>query len=124
MYSFPSYNNQVFILPCLPRSLCIKVDVLLGQPLRLGAMAEEGGLDLSGVRLLVLDEADKLFGLGFTEQIDAVVAACSNKNIVRALFSATLPEGVEALARSVLQDPLRVTVGERNTGGWDWYEFG
>ena len=102
--------------PCL--CLPAQVDVLLAQPLRLGAMAEEGRLDLSGVRLLVLDEADKLFDLGFTRQVDAVVAACSHRAVVRALFSATLPEAVEALARSVLRDPLRITVGERNTGGW------
>lgn len=47
-----------------------------------------------------------------------MVAACTHRGCVRALFSATLPETVEQLARSVLQDPLRVTVGERNTGGW------
>lgn len=51
-----------------------------------------------------------------TQQIDTVVAACTHKDCVRALFSATLPEAVEGLARSVLKDPLRVTVGERNTG--------
>jgi hypothetical protein len=45
------------------------VDVLMAQPLRLGAMAEEGKVDLSSVRLLVLDEADKLFDMGFTEQV-------------------------------------------------------
>ncbi len=62
-------------------------------------------------------------------QIDAVIAACSHREVVRALFSATLPEAVEGLARSVLQEPLRITVGERNTGGssvmvlplcWQW----
>jgi ATP-dependent RNA helicase DDX52/ROK1 len=90
-----------------------RVDVLLAQPLRLGAMAREGRVDLAGVRHLVLDEADKLFDMGFAEQVDAVVAACCHPSVVRGLFSATLPEGVEALARSVLRDPLRVTVGER-----------
>lgn len=49
-------------------------------------------------------------------QIDSVIAACKHRNCVRALFSATLPEAVEGLARSVLKDPLRITVGERNTG--------
>ena len=47
----------------------MQVDVLLAQPLRLGAMADEGRIDLSHVRLLVLDEADKLFDMGFTEQV-------------------------------------------------------
>lgn len=92
-----------------------KVDILLANPLRLGAMAAEGKIDLTQVQNLILDEADKLFDMGFTEQIDAVVAACTHANIVRGLFSATLPETVETLARSVLRDPLRVTVGERNT---------
>lgn len=45
-----------------------QVDILMAQPLRLGAMAEEGGVELSGCRLLVLDEADKLFDMGFTQQ--------------------------------------------------------
>ena len=45
-----------------------------------------------------------------------MIAACTHRDCVRALFSATLPEAVEGLARSVLKDPLRITVGERNTG--------
>ena len=90
-----------------------KVDILLANPLRLGVMVKEGKIDLTQVQTLILDEADKLFDLGFTEQVDDVIAACSHKEIVRGLFSATLPETVEALARSVLRDPLRVTVGER-----------
>ena len=47
----------------------MQVDILLAQPLRLGAMAQESKVDLSRVQLLVLDEADKLFGMGFTEQV-------------------------------------------------------
>lgn len=92
-----------------------KVDILLANPLRLGGMTREGSVDLSTVGILILDEADKLFDMGFTEQIDAVLLACTQPSIVRGLFSATLPETVEALARSVLRDPLRITVGERNT---------
>uniref|UniRef100_A0A6S8LCF8 RNA helicase n=1 Tax=Dunaliella tertiolecta TaxID=3047 RepID=A0A6S8LCF8_DUNTE len=92
-----------------------KVDILLANPLRLATLADEGKIDLSHVRFLVLDEADKLFEMGFVEQIDAVLSACKHKSIVRALFSATLPEKVEDLARTVLVEPLRVTVGARNT---------
>ena len=46
-----------------------------------------------------MDEADKLFELGFMEQVDGIIAACNHKDVVRALFSATLPEKVEELAR-------------------------
>jgi len=49
----------------------------------------------------VLDEADKLFELGFMEQVDGIIAACNHKDVTRALFSATLPEKVEELARYI-----------------------
>ncbi|WPT13341.1 DEAD-box ATP-dependent RNA helicase 57 [Picochlorum sp. SENEW3] len=91
-----------------------KVDILLANPLRLESMAKEGKIQLDNVGTLVLDEADKLFEMGFADQIDACLAACSNDGICRCLCSATLPETVENLARSVLRDPLRITVGERN----------
>ena len=58
---------------------------------------------LPQARFLVLDEADKLFELGFMEQVDGIIAACSHKEVVRALFSATLPEKVEELARCVVR---------------------
>ena len=50
------------------------------------------------------------------DQIDGIFAACSRKDVQRALFSATLPENVEDLARTVLRDPIRVVVGTRNAG--------
>jgi ATP-dependent RNA helicase DDX52/ROK1 len=46
-----------------------RVDLLLANPLRLGAMSAEGKVDLSRVRFLILDEADKLFDMGFTPQV-------------------------------------------------------
>ena len=58
-------------------------------------------------------ESDKLFEMGFVEQIDSVVAAYTNPKIIRALFSATLPDTVEELARSIMHDAVRVTIGER-----------
>ena len=89
------------------------LDILISTPLRLGRLLAAGRIDLSRVSWLVMDEADKRFELGFVEQIDAIVGACSADAVRRALFSATLPEAVEALARSVMAAPLRITVGER-----------
>jgi ATP-dependent RNA helicase DDX52/ROK1 len=51
--------------------------------------------------------------MGFVEQIDAVVKACTSPKLTKALFSATLPEVVENLANSVMSNPMRLTVGER-----------
>lgn len=74
-------------------------------------------VSLASLRLLVLDEADKLFeaSKGFLQQLDAIFAACAaSRGLVRSLFSATLPEWVQNVAGSVLQDPAHVTVGVRN----------
>ena len=91
-----------------------KVDILLANPLRLESMTRDGKIDLGHVETVILDEADKLFEMGFSEQIDGCLAACTNSKVIHSLFSATLPESVENLARSLLKDPLRITVGERN----------
>ena len=65
------------------------------------------------VQHLVMDESDKLFEMGFVEQIDSILAGCSSAAICRSLFSATLPESVEELAKTVMPDPVRVVIGER-----------
>ncbi|PKI32515.1 hypothetical protein CRG98_047095 [Punica granatum] len=90
-------------------------DVLISTPLRLWLAIRKRKMDLSRVEFLVLDESDKLFELGLLKQIDFVVKACSNPSIVRSLFSATLPDFVEDLARTIMHDAVRVIVGRKNT---------
>lgn len=68
---------------------------------------------LCRVEYLVLDESDKLFELGLVEQVDLVVKACSNPSILRSLFSATLPDSVEELARTLMHDAVRVIIGRK-----------
>lgn len=93
----------------------IPCNILVSTPRRLEFAIHKRKLDLSRVEYLVLDESDKLFELGFVEQIDSVVKACSNPSIVRSLFSATLPDSVEELARSIMHDAVRVIVGRKNS---------
>jgi len=102
--------------------VCAACDVLVGTPARLAAAlaASTAGARLSLDRCawLVLDEADKLFDFDFLSSIDALLAAAAaaaaaGAPMQRALFSATLPERVEALARSLLTAPVRLTVGPR-----------
>ena len=47
--------------------------------------------------------------------MDEIIAACDHPTVHRALFSATLPQGVEEMARTFLRDPLRLTIGAKNT---------
>lgn len=65
------------------------------------------------VEYLVLDESDKLFEEGLLKQIDSVVKACSNPSIIRSMFSATLPDFVEELARTIMHDAVRIIVGRK-----------
>lgn len=62
-----------------------------------------------------MDEADQLFELGFLSQIDEIIAACSNKKILRCLFSATMPPQVEEMAKSFLRNPARIVIGSKNS---------
>lgn len=66
------------------------------------------------MKYLVVDEADKLFNEGFLEQIDPIFAACTNTNLQRCLFSATLDDRVETLAKSVMISPVKITIGAQN----------
>ncbi|MFQ6666639.1 hypothetical protein Gotur_032920 [Gossypium turneri] len=119
----------------------LRCDILISTPLRLSSAIKKRKLDLSRVDIvktkkrfivehcflytisfsffrveyLVLDESDKLFELGLIKQIDSVVKACSNPSIIRSLFSATLPDSVEELARTIMHDAVRVIIGRKNT---------
>lgn len=90
-------------------------DILISTPLRLQFAIRKRKLDLSRVEYLVLDESDKLFELGLVKQVDSVVKACSNPSILRSLFSATLPDTVEELARTIMHDAVRVIIGRKNS---------
>jgi ATP-dependent RNA helicase DDX52/ROK1 len=63
------------------------------------------------VRHLILDEADRLLDREFLPQVEEIVASCTHESIQKAVFSATLPAGVEKIAMSMLRDPIRVVVG-------------
>lgn len=90
-------------------------DVLISTPKRLQYATRKRKLDLSRVEYLVLDEADKLFELGFVKQIDSVVKACTNPSKICSLFSATLPDTVEELARTIMHDAVRIIIGRKNS---------
>ncbi|KAJ3285141.1 RNA-dependent ATPase rok1, partial [Blyttiomyces sp. JEL0837] len=91
-----------------------RYDILISTPLRLVHAIQQDSIKLDKVQHLVLDEADKLLELGFLEQMDEVFAACSSNRLQRYLFSATMPSGIESLARTFMRDPIRVIIGQSN----------
>lgn len=84
-------------------------DVLVATPGRLLDLIAHNALGLSGVRLLVLDEADRLLDLGFAEELTKILALLPAQR-QSLFFSATFAPAVQALANTLLRDPVRVDV--------------
>lgn len=90
-------------------SLAHPPQVLVATPGRLTDHLSRKTADLSHVKQLVLDEADKLLEMGFEEEIDQIIAALpSNRQTI--LFSATMPDGVKELISNSLKEPQFVKV--------------
>ena len=89
-------------------------DVVVATPGRLLDLVAQNALKLSGVRLLVLDEADRLLGLGFADELNRVLALLPQKR-QNLLFSATFPPDVEALAAALLSEPVRLEISTAPT---------
>ncbi len=90
-------------------SLAHGAHVVVGTPGRLWDHIERGFIDLSKIRTLVLDEADRMVDMGFQEQIDYVVAACA-KERQTLLFSATYPDNIRKLSARFLTRPEEIKV--------------
>ncbi|MDC0237866.1 DEAD/DEAH box helicase [Gammaproteobacteria bacterium] len=94
------------------RQLQKGVDVLVATPGRLLDLAGQGHVDLSGISVLVLDEADRLLDMGFIRDVKRIVQQ-TPKSRQSLLFSATMSNGVSQLARNILRDPIRVDVSPK-----------
>ncbi|KAF8588418.1 P-loop containing nucleoside triphosphate hydrolase protein [Ramaria rubella] len=92
-----------------------KIDIIISTPMRMVASLQEGNLELNNVRHLVLDEADRMLDPEFLPQIQEVLASCTHPSLRKAIFSATLPAGAEQVAMGMLNDPIRVVVGLKDT---------
>ncbi|CAE6495550.1 unnamed protein product [Rhizoctonia solani] len=88
-----------------------KVDIVVTTPLRLVDSLQKSMISLDNVRCLVLDEADRLLEGEFFSQTEEIVQSCTHPNLQKAVFSATLPAGAEAIANSYLDSPVRIVVG-------------
>ena len=84
-------------------------DIVVATPGRLIDLIDHNALALDAVETLVLDEADRLLDLGFGEELGRILQLlpAQRQNL---FFSATFPPAIEALAASMLQDPLRIEV--------------
>ena len=94
------------------RALGQGAHIVVGTPGRLRDHLERGALDLSSLRVAVLDEADEMLDMGFREDLEEILDATPQERRTL-LFSATMPKPIVALARRYQKDALRIsTVGE------------
>lgn len=85
-------------------------EIIIATPGRTLELVKEGSTLFSALEVLVLDEADRLFEMGFIDDVLAIIAQCRPERQTM-LLSATLPAGVRRLMQ-VLNDPVRVTVND------------
>ncbi len=87
--------------------------IVVGTPGRLRDHLERGALDLSSLRVVVLDEADEMLDMGFREELEEILDATPDGRRTL-LFSATMPRPIVAMAKRYQKDALRIeTIGER-----------
>ncbi len=102
VYGGASRSHQVDVLAA-------GVELVVATPLRLIDLLKSGEVDLSGVRYMCLDEADRMADDGFTPQVEWILRHCTGRDQTM-LFSATLDGDVGHLIRQYLSDPIEVAI--------------
>ena len=103
VYGGVSIHNQI-------NRLRGNVEIVSACPGRLLDHIERGTIDLSHVEVLVLDEADHMFDMGFLPDVRKIVKHLPKKRQTL-LFSATMPDDVKSLAMDLLQNPVTIQIG-------------
>jgi len=102
-----SRNSQV-------KKIKLGVDILVATPGRLVDLVREGDVSLAETRYLVLDEADRMLDMGFLPDVKRLAKATHPKRQT-ALFSATMPAEIAALAESLMKEPVRIEIAPQST---------
>jgi ATP-dependent RNA helicase DeaD len=104
VYGGASIRDQLYMLEK-------GTDIVVGTPGRVKDMIERGALDLSAITEVVLDEADRMFDMGFSEELDFIMNAVPEERQTL-LFSATMAPEIKDLAFSSMKDPLEISVSK------------
>ena len=108
VYGGTSIENQI-------RALKHGAQIIVATPGRLIDLMNRGAARLEAVKNVVLDEADEMLNMGFSESINEILAGVpTDRNTL--LFSATMSRDIERIAHSYLHEPKEIVVGSRNEG--------
>lgn len=86
-------------------------DIVIATPGRCEDLRNDGSLDLSDIKYLVLDEADRMLDMGFETQIKSIIGSL-NPQRQNLFFTATWPTGVQSLTSFYMKSPVTVNIGE------------
>ncbi len=88
------------------------VHVVVATPGRLLDLMNRKTVDLSLIKNVILDEADEMLNMGFTESINAILAEVpDSRNML--LFSATMPQGIASITRKYMNNPKEIVIGKK-----------
>ncbi len=108
VYGGTSIENQI-------RQLKRGAQIIVATPGRLIDLMNRGAARLEAVKNVVLDEADEMLNMGFSDSINEIFEGVpDDRNTL--LFSATMSREIEKIARTYLRDPKEIVVGSRNEG--------
>ena len=99
IYGGVSINNQIRNIP--------RAEVIISTPGRMLDHLQRRTIDISKVKILVLDEADRMFDMGFIDDVEKIIRQCPNKRQTL-FFSATISERVKKLAHKFMVHPVQV----------------
>ncbi|XP_068397975.1 probable ATP-dependent RNA helicase DDX59 isoform X4 [Eschrichtius robustus] len=105
-----SGKTAAFLLPVIMRSL---FQVIIATPGRLLDIIKQSAVELGGIKIVVVDEADTMLKMGFQQQVLDVLENVPH-DCQTLLASATIPASIEQLASQLLRDPVRIIAGEKN----------
>ncbi|MCD8297510.1 MAG: DEAD/DEAH box helicase [Prevotella sp.] len=120
---FSKYMNGVHVVPVYGgasienqcKALRLGAQIIVATPGRLIDLMHRGVAKLEGVRNVVLDEADEMLNMGFSESIDEILEGVpTDRNTL--LFSATMSKEIEKIAKNYLHEYKEIVIGSRNEG--------
>lgn len=123
LMDFSEYVNGIKILPVYGgssiesqiKALRRGVHIIVATPGRLIDLLKRKTVSLDNVHSVVLDEADEMLQMGFSESIDEILSYIPSERSML-LFSATMPKGIEKITRKYMQSPMEITIGRKNEG--------
>ncbi|GHT03701.1 DEAD/DEAH box helicase [Bacteroidia bacterium] len=120
---YSKYIDQLKVLPVYGgssiesqiRALKRGVHIIVATPGRLIDLINRRTVKLDQVHNVILDEADEMLNMGFTESLDEILSHVpTNRNML--LFSATMPAGISRITKKYMRDPKEIIIGKKNEG--------